>query len=157
MPMQLRRRPQRPPSPPTGVVESPGRSSRPRPSSSPLNTDPARRRPLLLIVVNFLLYQRRLRRRRSRRQMLLARAGCHTPSPRNDRYLGRIRQGDDGDRRQQQQRRSKNDNDDGKDNGDKTPLSYETVCGGKTGHAETVRVTLDREVLNPHTLFDCFL
>ena len=38
-----------------------------------------------------------------------------------------------------------------------SPLSYETVCGGKTGHAETVRVTLDAEASNPRTLFNRFL
>ena len=37
------------------------------------------------------------------------------------------------------------------------PLSYEMLCGGKTGHVNTVRVTLDGEMLNPRTLFDCFL
>ena len=37
------------------------------------------------------------------------------------------------------------------------PLSYEMLCGGKIGHVNTVRVTLDGEMLNPRTLFDCFL
>ena len=37
------------------------------------------------------------------------------------------------------------------------PPYYKTVCGGKTGHAETVRLTLDEELLNQRTLFDCFL
>ena len=33
-------------------------------------------------------------------------------------------------------------------------LSYERVCGGKTGYAKTIRVKLDRESLKPRTLFD---
>ena len=55
---------------------------------------------------------------------------------------------------------SDGNNDDGKDSRDVTPSSllyYETVCKGKNGHADTVRVTVDRGVLNPRTLFDYFL
>ena len=31
------------------------------------------------------------------------------------------------------------------------------MCGGKTRHAKTIRVMLDRKAFKPCTLFDCFI
>jgi methionine-S-sulfoxide reductase len=41
--------------------------------------------------------------------------------------------------------------------GTTTAPTYEDVCKSETGHAEVVRVTFDRNVLDPRILIDCFL
>ena len=40
--------------------------------------------------------------------------------------------------------------------GDKLGVTYEEVCGGKTGHAETVKLTFDEKVISFEKILDLF-